>query len=252
MKTFDFKNACKNPCKTDAEFAALQEQVIRKGHGWMIPMLLDMDARTHRRWVWWYPALESKTLPEGPIPPIVFESDGSEGVKQTQKMIQWCLDGISGGDRREALRYLIAWLAWSLNIRQDLPDDRHVVPHACAILYQRFVLDMFMVYPFDHLGDALCEVAHGQGKGANAFYPTPMNLTVLMGALLGASDDPTKPAYDPTMGTGRTLLVASNHSLFLYGQDIDALVLEVAKINFMLYAPWGAYPLPRENRGPHG
>jgi len=246
-RNFDFKNACSQPCRTEAEFEGLQARVQEKGHGWMVPLLMEMDAKTHRRWQWWAPALETRKIPEGPIPQISFESDGSRGVAETQRMISWCLDGIQCGDRKEALRYLIAWLAWSLGIESEMPDGTRVDKHASAILYQRFVLDMFVVYPFDHLGDALCEAEHGQGKRSNAFYPTPMSLVVLMSGLTYGMQDSEqtklKPAYDPTMGTGRTLLVASNHSLFLYGQDIDALVLSVAKINFMIYAPWGMCPL---------
>lgn len=49
---------------------------------------------------------------------------------------------------------------------------------------------------------------------------------------------------DPCLGTGRMLLHASNHSLFLFGQDIDAFVLRIALFNGAMYAPWMVRPLP--------
>jgi hypothetical protein len=46
------------------------------------------------------------------------------------------------------------------------------------------------------------------------------------------------------VGTGRLLLHASNHSLNLWGQDVDPLVVALCKVNGALYAPWLAFPLP--------
>lgn len=59
----------------------------------------------------------------------------------------------------------------------------------------------------------------------------------------GSKDARLKSVLDPCLGTGRMLLHASNHSLVLYGCDIDPLVLLGAKINGALYAPWAAFPL---------
>lgn len=42
------------------------------------------------------------------------------------------------------------------------------------------------------------------------------------------------------------LLHASNYSMRLYGQDKDGLVVDIAKINMAIYAPWGVCPLPED------
>lgn len=249
----DFKEACAQPCKTLEQFEALEQRVRGMDRGWMLPMMMLMDDELWGRWDWWLRGYEHQQIPEGPMPQISFVSEGSTGYTQTQKMLEWCLDGIQCGSRRNALLFLIDWLAWSLALGETCPDGKDVDSNAAAILYQRFVLDMMMMHPYDHLGEALCVIEHGQGKGSNAFYPTPMTLTLMMGELqfkgLSWEDTKLKSAYDPTMGTGRTLLAASNHCLFLFGQDIDALVLKVAAINLRLYAPWGSLPLPQPKEG---
>lgn len=58
--------------------------------------------------------------------------------------------------------------------------------------------------------------------------------------------DHTVSVHDPCVGTGRTLLSASNWSLRLSGQDLDGTVLKGCRINLWLYAPWGMFPLPDE------
>ena len=40
------------------------------------------------------------------------------------------------------------------------------------------------------------------------------------------------------------LLHASNHSLRLFGQDIDPLAVAMCQVNGALYAPWLSFPLP--------
>lgn len=41
------------------------------------------------------------------------------------------------------------------------------------------------------------------------------------------------------------LLHASNHSLYLFGQDIDAMMVQCTLINGAIYAPWIVAPPPR-------
>jgi len=40
------------------------------------------------------------------------------------------------------------------------------------------------------------------------------------------------------------LLHASNYSMRLYGQDINATCVKACTVNLWLYAPWGARPIP--------
>lgn len=71
-------------------------------------------------------------------------------------------------------------------------------------------------------------------------------------ALVGArqvGDNRRKTVCDPACGTGRMLLHASNHSLYLHGQDIDGLMVSCSLINGALYAPWIVAPPPRREAG---
>jgi hypothetical protein len=45
------------------------------------------------------------------------------------------------------------------------------------------------------------------------------------------------------------LLHANNYSYCLYGCDIDPLVAMITRINDALYAPWLAFPFPKEVLG---
>ena len=49
---------------------------------------------------------------------------------------------------------------------------------------------------------------------------------------------------DPCVGTGRFLLHASNHSLRLFGMDIDAVLCKSTLVNGYFYSPWMARPIP--------
>jgi hypothetical protein len=64
-------------------------------------------------------------------------------------------------------------------------------------------------------------------------------------------DPRTLSVCDPAVGSGRMLLHASNHSVCLFGQDIDALAIAMCKINGALYAPWLSFPLPASITGTH-
>jgi hypothetical protein len=55
---------------------------------------------------------------------------------------------------------------------------------------------------------------------------------------------------DPAVGTARMLMHASNRSIFLFGADIDPVVLKAAKLNLHLYAPWGALPIQHMEEAP--
>lgn len=114
-------------------------------------------------------------------------------------------------------------------------------------LYQVFNLNALAAYPYDYWGDILAESKYGQGQG---FYPTPLEVVKLMAMMtlgLGGTtgkDPRLQSVCDPALGTGRMLLVSSNYSYILCGQDINGTVIKASLINFALYAPWGYRPFP--------
>jgi len=253
---FDWKRSARQPVSAQgAEALAAKDQEVRaKRPGWLRELAIVADGALWGRWEWWMSCALLGRIVEGEIPQIEFHGErGAAGVEATKKMLWWCVDSIAYGNRWAALRFMIDWLAWALGVDKAsaCPSADSVNPSACALLNERMVLEMVQLFPADYLGEMLCEFAHGQGKGEHAFFPTPMDLCSLMAQMTHGSASPEeleaekmKTAYDCACGTGRTLLVASNHVLRLYGQDIDALVIRCTAINLFLYAPWGALPLP--------
>ncbi len=211
--------------------------------GWNKPYLLESDLMTLRRWDWWLDQLMRSEIDYTlPIPQVSFIRD-VEG-SASHKMLTMLVDRISTGSRHYAISYLIEWLAYGFGLSEDMPNARNVVDGANAILYKSFLLPLLLAEPYDHLGHLLIEIGHGQKS--NAFYPTPMHITELMTMITMQGAKPWHSAYDPCVGTGRTLLSASNMCLHLAGQDIDSMVIMCTKINMMLYAPWGIAPHPNK------
>lgn len=256
---FDFKRAASAPVSAlGKEALADKDRELRaRAPGWLREAALAADEMMWGRWEWWINCALLGRIIEGEIPQIELHGErGAGGVELTKKMLWWCVDSIAYGNRWEALRFFIDWLAWALGVDKaaSCPPAHSVHESACALLNERLVLEMIQLYPADYLGEMLCEFGHGQGKGEHAFFPTPMDLCSLMGQLTHPIREYMTPeelelekrtsAYDCACGTGRTLLVASNRSLRLYGQDIDGQVIRCTAINLFLFAPWGAMPLP--------
>ncbi len=123
-----------------------------------------------------------------------------------------------------------------------LPEERGEFQGASVRLYQAFNLETLLAYPYDYFGDILAENRHGRHLG---FYPTPMDVSVLMAEMtLGEEDARAKSICDPCVGTGRLLLAASNRSYRLYGNDINPTVIKATLVNGFLYAPWLVRPFP--------
>ena len=110
-------------------------------------------------------------------------------------------------------------------------------------LYQVFCLDAMLLWPHDYFGTLLSESSYGKKQG---FYPTPHHICDFMTQIVcdEQRDSRTETVCDPCVGTGRFLLHASNHSLRLYGMDIDLTLCKATLVNGYMYAPWLARPIP--------
>lgn len=219
--------------------------IMLNGSGWMSQMLTELDSLMWGRWDYWLTAWATISIPEDPIPPITFETSPHPHVmKMLNHTLDWCLQGRV--DKYRGFEWFIQWLGWSLGCFKEKPENLCDDIPSDIIAYQLFNLDLMMLYPYDYFGHWLSEIGHG--KQGSAFYPTPFGVTQLMTDLITqdaeTSLDKTSQVNDPAVGTGRTLLNASNFSLRLSGQDIDPLVLSCLHVNFKMYAPWGANPLP--------
>jgi hypothetical protein len=58
------------------------------------------------------------------------------------------------------------------------------------------------------------------------------------------ADHRMQTVNEPCIGTGRMLMFASNYSLRLSGQDVNATCVKASMVNLFLYAPWAVRPFP--------
>ena len=84
----------------------------------------------------------------------------------------------------------------------------------------------------------------GKSNG-HGFFPTPASVVKLMTDMTFAGQSPDKQKrssmMDPCCGTGIMFLYASNHTLNIQGNDINPLMVKMAKLNAFIFIPWLAY-----------
>lgn len=101
---------------------------------------------------------------------------------------------------------------------KEEPTEPSSAEGASDRLYQVLNLEKLLAYPYDFFGDLLAENQHGLHAG---FFPTMSVIEAMVCMTIADDDARTKTVCDPSVGTGRMLLVASNYSYRLYGHDID-------------------------------
>ena len=203
--------------------------------GWLVQYLLLTEITVYRensRWAWWLAALQNRALPETPIPEIRFLDGPSPAALA---ILDRCFKPMIRHGAR--IRDFLEWLLWGFGgVKEKPPVAAELNEH----WYRNFDLGHLIESPFDYLGHILADEKKGYWNNPHAFFPTPMPVVRCM-VQMTMHDDPEmklKTVNDPCTGTGRFLLEASNHSLFLSGMDIDPTVILAAKINGWLYVPW--------------
>ncbi len=172
--------------------------------------------------------------------------------KATWYMLTRCLDAIPnqrGGAWQswgsyDYFDYFLRWLLYGFHHagQPDAPTEPMGCDGASERLQKTLELELWLTNPYDYFGDMLAENAYGKRQG---FYPTPHSIAALMaGMMFTGGDTRTKTVCDPCVGTGRLLLYASNHSLRLFGQDIDPVMCRTTLVNGYLFAPWLVRPCP--------
>lgn len=203
------------------------------------------------RWGYHLRTLAAGELLDEPIPRIEFRGEFDTVVRRVwegerEGIAGWChIVEQTEGYTWESFKHLIDWIAFSLGVETQPAGIGEAANEA---LYRRVNIEPLLLQPCDYFGAALSARKSGGGKAWNptAFFPTPHHVVEMMTQMTFAhgEDLRSKKVCDPTVGTGRMLLHASNYSLRLYGMDIDPLVLKICKINGALYAPWISFPLP--------
>lgn len=233
---------------------------------WYVQMAHEIVPETGNRWGYWMRTLEAGELLPEKIPKIEFDvravgQSNSPPVKNIFSALK-IIDQGGRLDHWEAFREFIRWLAWGLATSRLQPD--RLAEDVQEQLYRTFNLQPWLEHPGDHLGEFIA-FQKSSGWNPTGFYPTPHSICEVMvemtiadslspdflaagpqGALVDGRDIRLATVCDPCVGTGRMLLHAAQYSFCLYGQDIDALVAEICKINGALYAPWLAFPMPAE------
>jgi hypothetical protein len=196
--------------------------------------------------------MEAGRLIDAPLPQIAWLST-TQRHNPALKMLEACLNAVPRHGAWQTwgswsyFDYFLDWLLYGFG--HPGQPEQPVEPAGCEEarerLYQVFCLEALLAWPYDYFGDILAENRHGRGMG---FYPTPMTVAQLMVSMLFAGsneqDNRLETVCDPCVGTGRLLIVAGNHSVRLYGQDINPTVLKALLVNGYLYVPWLVRPFP--------
>lgn len=215
--------------------------------GWLVPyvQLAEANPAIAPRYDYVLRTLDAGQLLDEPIPEIDFCGEFEPATKQGIKMLQTCLDKIEYSmGVWNGMRELAEWIGFALGVTNEPSKLDESVQE---FLYRNFNLEPLLLFPADYLGQMLTESNYGKRNG---FYPTPTNVVKFMVECTffdrkretGTVDHRADKVCDPCVGTGRMLLIASNYSLRLFGQDIDYLCCLICKINLALYAPWFYIP----------
>ncbi len=194
----------------------------------------------------WAPGMGD--IDPGPIPRVTFGRRDERVMKDLQKAIELAGSTRYGGWGWSSFRVFTDWLAWGLGVSREPPELDDEVQEK---LYRFVNLEPWLLSPYDYLAAYICEM-RGKGWNPNAFYPTPHEVCEAMVSMQmhdAGGDNRRKTVCDPCVGTGRMLLHASNHSLYLHGQDIDPMMVRCTFLNGALYAPWIVAPPPARAEG---
>lgn len=200
------------------------------------------------RWGYYQRTLAAGRLLPEPIPRVEFQHADPAVFRETEA---WLRPLEHDGQGWSALSTLVDFLGFAMGTSRRRPK---LSDGAAEQLYRQIKMERWLQHPSDYLGQLIMDRF---GGGPNAFFATPHAVVEMMARMLFIPDeeapltcdenDPrAKHVNEPCVGSGRMLLHASNYSMVMFGMDKDPFVIEAAKINFAVYAPWALWGLPWE------
>ena len=197
---------------------------------------MKLDEIFFGRWKYWFNIIESDKIHKKPIPQIEFKAAEEYTERLVQKNIKECLDRGSR-ELSYSVGAFVDWIMWGLGRGGEFPNVSAVLDD---FWYRTFNLGLFYKEPADHWGMIAMErIGKGNGHG---FFPTPASVVKMMTEMTfaGKSQEEEKRAsmMDPCCGTGIMFLYASNHTLNIQGNDINPILVKMAKLNAFIYIPW--------------
>jgi len=217
--------------------------------GWLLPKLIELDQTYQNRYDPWKHTLTTGTLL--PIRPIHFLSPGDREFEQTLRMIKRCLDCVDPyAHVGRTLTYVVEWMLFALGhpVQTEHPKSpfagrNETTPNK---LIKTLDLEQLIRFPADYWGHLLAIEKYGTEVN---FYPTlPTVARTMATTAISATQASGKmgpyQGYDPCLGTGRLALELSNYCHSLLGWERMELLIKTAVLNFVLYAPTFAYPIP--------
>lgn len=206
--------------------------------GWLLPFLFSYDDLLWGRWNYWHEILQKKTISgSSPIPRITWSDRGHGGVEAAQNMLRKCLN-----HHESTIDLFADWLLWGLAAAETVP---RVSPVLNEHYYRMFDIFLVQNYPTDYLSLSLSEETGKGYKSGLGYFPTPMQVCILMTEMISSTEDPEdlkrKSIMEPSVGCGAMLLPASNYHLRGFAMDISQIAVKLCKIQMYWFAPWFAF-----------
>ncbi len=200
--------------------------------GFLMSSLLLWDRSGSKRWDYWFPALITSEIPEGPIPQIDWMQYLND--KEANQAYKDLLKCSAYGNINNFLSFML----WGFGEDNKLwiNESNQVLKHWEEYLFKAFPI--IVVKPRPYITDFLQETISEFSRKHSGNFPTPIHLAEAMARMIFIDTPKTASVVDPCAGAGNLLLAASNYSLNLYGSDINLTMVQGLKIQGYLYIPW--------------
>lgn len=195
------------------------------------------------RWKWWSMVTITNQLPPlhlQPYPKLNFNLRPKESDNPYNTIERCCRANRSPSD----FSLFLDWLLYKFGDRTV--RDASNIPQSLKDHWEKeFDLKTLLDDPSDWLGiyyERNIISKHEQEK--NGLFCTPLNVVSAMTEMSLQEADLLSSLNDPCVGSGRFLLLGSNYSLLLSGQDINSNMVKITQINGWLYMPSLVWPCP--------